>query len=113
MPSEGVPPEIECAIAMFASPLRAAILRRLAIGGPAPASRLAEALGVGTRAVDGNLTALEGTGAIAGNRPAGDRRGRPVTYTVDLARVAELAAALMAYVSGTEPPDEVRTTAHP
>lgn len=88
---------------MLASPLRAAILRALAVGGPATANGLAETLDVGSRAAAINLTALEATGAVTGNHPAGDRRGRPVTYTVDGVRVAELSRVLLAYVSGTEP----------
>jgi DNA-binding transcriptional ArsR family regulator len=72
--------------AALGDPTRFEVLSRLADGGPASASALAEALPVSRQAIAKHLAALEEVGLVERSR-----QGREVVFTVDSGPLSEVA----------------------
>ena len=72
--------------AALGDPTRFEVLSRLADGGPASASALAEALPISRQAIAKHLAALEEVGLVERSR-----QGREVVFTVDTGPIGDVA----------------------
>lgn len=88
------------AIESFGTMFSRAILRHLSIHGPTGAADLARELGTDSNTARRALRALEEAGLVTADAPAGQRRGRVVTFAIQPERLESLLAALKDYLLG-------------
>lgn len=88
------------AIESFGTMFSRAILRYLSIHGPTGAAQLARELGTDANTARRTLQGLENAGVVAADVPAGQRRGRAVTFTVQPERLDHLLSELKDYLLG-------------
>jgi predicted ArsR family transcriptional regulator len=81
-PPSSLPRDVEMAIESFGTMFSRAILRHLSIHGPTGAADLARELGTDPNTARRTLQGLEDAGLVEADVPAGQRRGRAVTFTV-------------------------------
>jgi predicted ArsR family transcriptional regulator len=88
------------AIESFGTMFSRAILRHLSTNGPTGAAELARELGTDPNTARRTLQYLEEAGLVEADVPAGLRRGRAVTFTVQPERLEYLLTALKDYLLG-------------
>lgn len=88
------------AVESFGTMFSRAILRHLSTNGPTGAADLARELGTDANTARRTLQGLEAAGLVQADVPAGQRRGRTVTFTVCPNRLEELLSALRDYLLG-------------
>lgn len=92
--------DVEMAIESFGTMFSRALLRHLSTHGPTGAADLARELGTDANTARRTLQILEEAGLVEADVPAGQRRGRTVTFTVQPQRLEHLLAALKDYLLG-------------
>lgn len=95
-----LPPEIEKAISFMGNRAQADILRHLSLLGPSTIGRLQTVVLISRPSLNRHLDALATAGLVETDPPAGMRHGRDVTYTVQRARIRQLAHEYVSYVQG-------------
>ncbi|MGF4046339.1 helix-turn-helix domain-containing protein [Paenarthrobacter nitroguajacolicus] len=88
------------AIESFGTMFSRAILRHLSIHGPTGAADLARELGTDPNTARRTLQGLEDAGLVEADVPAGQRRGRTVTFTVRADRLEHLLDGLKDFLRG-------------
>lgn len=88
------------AIESFGTIFSRAILRHLSIHGPTGSADLARELGTDPNTARRTLQGLEDAGLVEADVPAGQRRGRTVTFTVRPERLEDLLDGLRDYLLG-------------
>lgn len=88
------------AIESFGTMFARAIIRHLSINGPTGAVELARVLGTDPNTARRTLRDLEAAQLVQANLPAGERRGRTVTFSVNAEHLDTLLDALKDYLSG-------------
>jgi predicted ArsR family transcriptional regulator len=88
------------AIESFGTIFSRSILRHLSIHGPTGAAELARALGTDPNTARRTLQGLEDAGLVEADVPAGQRRGRTVTFTVRPERLEQLLDGLKDFLRG-------------
>jgi DNA-binding transcriptional ArsR family regulator len=96
-----LPPEVEKAISFMGNRAQADILRHLSLLGPSVIGRLQSVMAVSRPSLNRHLYALATAGLVETDPPAGMRHGRDTTYTVQPARIRELAHEYVSYVAGS------------
>ena len=88
------------AIESFGTMFSRAILRHLSIHGPTGAADLARELGTDPNTARRTLQGLEDAGLVEADVPAGQRRGRAVTFMVQPERLEQLLDGLKDFLRG-------------
>ncbi|PVZ52673.1 hypothetical protein C9424_19505 [Arthrobacter sp. H-02-3] len=99
-PPSSLPRDVEMAIESFGTMFSRAILRHLSIHGPTGAADLARELGTDPNTARRTLQGLEDAGLVEADVPAGQRRGRTVTFTVRPERLEQLLDGLKDFLRG-------------
>jgi predicted ArsR family transcriptional regulator len=99
-PPSSLPRDVEMAIESFGTMFSRAILRHLSIHGPTGAADLARELGTDPNTARRTLQGLEDAGLVEADVPAGQRRGRAVTFTVRPERLEQLLDGLKDFLRG-------------
>ncbi|MFK4298586.1 DNA-binding transcriptional ArsR family regulator [Arthrobacter sp. GAS37] len=99
LPGDQVSDDLSYALEVFSLPARVVVLVELMRDGPLLRADLIERLGMESVMVGRTLGALEGLGIVDVNLPAGRRRGRSVTYSVDAEAYTKAATTLARFLA--------------
>lgn len=95
-----MPPEVEAIIDVIGNRAREAIVRHLALHGPAPTVTLQDVAGTGRAATVRHLRTLEAAGLVRADIPAEHRSGHTPTWHLNRAELERHLAALRSYLLG-------------
>jgi DNA-binding HxlR family transcriptional regulator len=95
-----LPPQVEAAISFMGNRAQADILRHLSLLGPSVIGRLQSVMAISRPSLNRHLDSLATAGLVQTDPPAGMRHGKETTYTVQPARIRELAHEYLSYVQG-------------
>lgn len=92
------PPLLDDYISVFGNRARMAIIKYLQQNGSSLRAHIAEGTDLANPTLGHHLVELERIGAITGDLPMDERRGRTVRYDVNVKKIAELMQAAQHYI---------------
>lgn len=99
-PDSSLPRDVEMAIESVGTIFSRAIVRYLSMNGETGSVELAQVLGTDPNTVRRCLKQLEDAGMVTASIPAGQRRGRAVTFAVDPEQLKALMKSLENFLLG-------------